>query len=171
MARAQRLAEQVKTMSARIKHLEAALAKAENGSLALAALGDGPDSRASSQDCEPTDVEYEGELDSVSKSLGSLAINSEGKAQYYGATVGAEVRSLSPVLSPSHKGHCSFCNVSCQKFVPSLCIARRILSTLSGRKLRQAPRAQSRIQSTWACPAKFSNWSTRFRSGFGIVLT
>jgi len=100
MARAQRLTEQVKTMSSRIKQLETALANAENGSLALAALGDGPDSQGSLQDCEPN--EYEGELDGVSKSMGSLAINSEGKAQYYGATAGPEVRSLSPDLSPSY---------------------------------------------------------------------
>ncbi|KAH9995576.1 hypothetical protein BJV77DRAFT_991058 [Russula vinacea] len=90
MARAQRLTEQVKTMAARIKQLELALANAENGPLALAALGD---SQASLQDAEPNDVEYEGDFgedDSVSKLMGSLAVNSEGQAHYYGATAGAE---------------------------------------------------------------------------------
>jgi hypothetical protein len=102
MARAQRLTEQVKTMAARIKQLELALANAENGPLALAALGD---SQASLQDAEPNDVEYEGDFgedDSVSKLMGSLAVNSEGQAHYYGATAGAEVRCFFPDLSPSH---------------------------------------------------------------------
>lgn len=79
-------------MAARIKQLELALANAENGPLALAALGD---SQASLQDAEPNDVEYEGDFgedDSVSKLMGSLAVNSEGQAHYYGATAGAEVR-------------------------------------------------------------------------------
>jgi hypothetical protein len=93
MARAQMLTEQVKTMAARIKQLETALASAENGPMALAALGDGQDSL---QDCEPNVVEYEGELDRVSKFMGSLAITSEGKGHYYGATAGPEVRSLFP---------------------------------------------------------------------------
>jgi hypothetical protein len=127
MARAQRLTEQVKIMSARIKQLEAA---AENGSLPLAALGEGPDSKDSLQDSEPNAVEYEGELDSVSKSMGSLAINSEGKAQYYGATAGPEVRFLSPDLSPRYSCHYSFCNISCQRFVSLLNIARRTSSRL-----------------------------------------
>lgn len=72
MARAQSLKEQVQTMSARIKQLETALA---NGSL---------------QGREPDALEYERELDGVSESMGSLAINSEGKAQYYGASAGPE---------------------------------------------------------------------------------
>jgi hypothetical protein len=102
MARAQRLTEQVKTMAARIKQLEIALASADNGPLALAALGD---SQGSLEDSEPNDVEYEGEEpeeDGVSKLLGSLAVNSEGQAHYYGATAGPEVRFLSLDLSPSH---------------------------------------------------------------------
>ncbi len=96
MARAQRLTEQVQSMSARIRLLETALANAQNGSLALAALENGPNSQGSLQDHDPNAVEYERELDTVSKSMGSLAINSEGKAQYYGASAGPEVRSRSP---------------------------------------------------------------------------
>jgi hypothetical protein len=96
MDRAQRLKEQVQTMSARIKQLETALANVQNGSLSLAALENRSDSQDSSQDCEPDPVEYERELDCVSRSVGSLAINSEGKAQYYGASAGAEVRSRFP---------------------------------------------------------------------------
>lgn len=90
MARTQRLQEQVQTMSARIKQLETALANVQNGS-----LENGSISQGSLQDREPDAVEYERELGSVSKSMGSLAINSEGKAQYYGASAGPEVRSRS----------------------------------------------------------------------------
>jgi hypothetical protein len=104
-------------MAARIKQLETALANAENGPLALAALDDG---QGSLQDCEPNAVEYEGELDRVSKFMGSLAITSEGKGHYYGATAGPEVRASSIDLSPSYSYllFYSFCNISCQKFVP-----------------------------------------------------
>ena len=102
MDRAQRLKEQVQTMSARIKQLESALANVQNGSLSLAALENGSDSQDSSQDLEPDPVEYERELDCVSRSVGSLAINSEGKAQYYGASAGAEVRLVFLTPSPSY---------------------------------------------------------------------
>jgi hypothetical protein len=101
MARAQRLTEQVQSMSLRIKQLETALSNAPNGSLALAALESDPVSEGSLQVCEPNAAEYEGEVDTVSKSMGSLAINSEGKGQYYGASAGPEVRSRLPDLSPS----------------------------------------------------------------------
>lgn len=90
MAHAQRLTEQVKTMSARIKQLETALAHAQNGSLPLPAFGDDSLSQDSLQDGESSKVKYEGDMESVSKSLGSLAIDCEGKAQYYGETAGAE---------------------------------------------------------------------------------
>jgi hypothetical protein len=93
MARAQSFKEQVQTMSARIKQLETALANVQNGSLSLE---NGSVSQGSLQDREPDAVEYEKELDGVSKSMGSLAINSEGKAQYYGASAGPEVRFRSP---------------------------------------------------------------------------
>lgn len=102
MAHAQRLTEQVKTMSVRIKQLETALADVQNGQLPHAALGDGHVSQDSLQDTESTDVDYERDMDSVSKSLGSLAIDREGKAQYYGETAGAEVRSRFLDLSLSH---------------------------------------------------------------------
>jgi TolA-binding protein len=95
MARAQKLKEQVQTMSGRIKQLETALANVQNGSLSLAAL-ENVSVSDSLQDREPDAVEYERELDDVSRSMGSLAINSEGKAQYYGASAGPEVRSRSP---------------------------------------------------------------------------
>jgi hypothetical protein len=96
MARAQKLKEQVQTMSARIKQLETALADVQNGTLSIAALENGSVSQGSLQEREPDAVEYERELDRVSESMGSLAINSEGKAQYYGASAGPEVRSRSP---------------------------------------------------------------------------
>lgn len=93
MAHAQKLTEQVKTMSARIKQLETALAHAQNGSLPLPAFEDDP--QVPLQDSESGKVKYEGDMESVSKSLGSLAIDGEGKAQYYGETAGVEVQSLS----------------------------------------------------------------------------
>jgi hypothetical protein len=76
-------------MSARIKELETALANAQNGS---STLEDGSVSKG----CKPDPVEYDKELEGVSESMGSLAINSEGRAQYYGASAGPEVRSRSP---------------------------------------------------------------------------
>jgi len=81
-------------MSARIKQLETALAHAQNGSLPLPAFGDDSLSQDSLQDSESNNVKFEGDVESVSKSLGSLAIDGEGKAQYYGETAGAEVRYL-----------------------------------------------------------------------------
>lgn len=96
MARAQKLKEQVQSMSTRIKELETTLAKVQNGSLSPSALKSGSVFQDSLQDREPDTVEYEGELDKVSGSMGSLAINSGGKAQYYGASAGPEVRSGFP---------------------------------------------------------------------------
>jgi hypothetical protein len=96
MARAQKLKEQVQTMSTRIKELETTLANVQNGSLSPSALKNGSVSQGSLQACELDAVEYERELDKVSGSMGSLAINSEGKAQYYGASAGPEVRYRSP---------------------------------------------------------------------------
>jgi hypothetical protein len=95
MAHAQKLTEQVKNMSARIKHLETALAHAQNGSLPLPAFGDDSLSQDPLQDSESGNVKYEGDVEGMSMSLGSLAIDGEGKAQYYGETAGAEVQSLS----------------------------------------------------------------------------
>ncbi|KAI9511610.1 fungal-specific transcription factor domain-containing protein [Russula earlei] len=109
--RNERLNQQVKSMSDRIRQLEAALADAENGSLPPAALGDEPSSvsQDSFQDREPTSVEYEGDLDSVSKNLGSLAIDEEGKAQYYGETAGAEfLQHLMPVVCPVAQSHSTY---------------------------------------------------------------
>ena len=164
MARAQKLTEQVKTMAAQIKQLETALANAENGSLAPAALGDG---QGSLQD-EPNAGEYEGELDRVSKFMGSLAITSEGKGHYYGATAGPEVRFIFYDPLPSCT-HTAWFTVSAtphaRSLSPFLSIARCILlSSLSGRKSEQAVHARSRIPSTWVCPPKFWNSSTHFRS-------
>ena len=92
MARAQSLKEQVQTMSDRIKELKTALANVQNGTQALAALECGATCHGSLQDREPDGVEP----DDVSKRMGTLAINSEGKTQYYGASAGPEVRSRSP---------------------------------------------------------------------------
>ena len=95
MAHAQRLTEQVKTMSARIKQLETALAHAENGSLPHPAFGD---DSLSQEDGESGNTKYEGDVESASKCLGSLAIDGEGKSQYYGETAGAEVHTSSIVV-------------------------------------------------------------------------
>jgi len=74
MAHAERLATQVKTMSARIKELEAALTNAQQPPLPP---GKEPDSQLELQDSELTGDKYERDLDSVSKNLGSLAIDVE----------------------------------------------------------------------------------------------
>ena len=130
MAHAQRLTEQVKTMSARIKQLEAALADAQIGPLPLAAFGDGQAvPQRLSQDGEPIDVKREGDMDNMSKGLGSLAIDGEGKAQYYGETAGAEVRFRSPFFLSLRATHVSsfanhsICNISCQWFVTSCLVS------------------------------------------------
>ncbi|KAI0305891.1 fungal-specific transcription factor domain-containing protein [Multifurca ochricompacta] len=87
-------------MSARIKQLEATLARAPHDSLPLSSNGDDTISQDPLKDAEPGDVKYESDLDSVSMSLGSLAIDGEGKAQYYGETAGAEfLQNLMPVSS------------------------------------------------------------------------
>jgi len=124
MAHAERLATQVKTMSARIKELEAALTNAQQPPLPP---GKEPDSQLELQDSEQTGDKYERDLDSVSKNLGSLAIDVEGKAQYHGETAGAEVRSfLSTCLRATDTFIISFCNISCQQFVSFLPLNRFI---------------------------------------------
>jgi hypothetical protein len=164
-------------MSARIKQLEDALADAQNGPLPFAALGDEPAPQSSLQDGEPSDVKYEGDTDSVSKSLGSLAIDGEGKAQYYGETAGAEVRplsSLDPCLSPADTSLFATVSAAPHANSSSRCLASPgslSLSGFSGRKLKQAIPAPSRSQGIWACPTKFWNLFTPFRSGLPIVLT
>jgi hypothetical protein len=116
MAHAQRLTQQVKDMSTRIKQLETALSHAQKGSLPISALGDDTVSQRLLQNSE-TNLEYEGDIDDVSKSLGSLAIDGEGKAQYYGETAGAEVLSLLVDLLTVSLMFCilnhSFCKTSC----------------------------------------------------------
>ena len=104
MAHAQRLTEQVKTMSARIKQLETALAHAQNGSLPLPTFGDDSLSQVPLQDSDSGEVKYEGDVDGMSKCLGSLAIDGEGKSQYYGETAGAEVQSL-PLVVLTYRLH------------------------------------------------------------------
>jgi len=155
MAHAQRLTEQVKTMSARIKQLEAALADAQIGPLPLAALGDEQAvSRRSSQDGELIDVKREGDMDNMSKGLGSLAIDGEGKAQYYGETAGAEVRFRPPFFFSSSYSCLVFRKSQyLQHLMPVVCyqlfsLARFVLSTFSGRKSKLETHAQSRNQRT-----------------------
>jgi hypothetical protein len=91
MDHAQRLTGQVNAMSIRINQLETALALAQNGSLPIPALEDDNISQRLLQENVHTDIKYKVDVDGVSKSLGSLAIGGEGKAQYYGETAGAEV--------------------------------------------------------------------------------
>ncbi|KAI0272482.1 hypothetical protein BC834DRAFT_966502 [Gloeopeniophorella convolvens] len=101
-------------MSARIKQLENALAQAQDGTLPDPSLGDESGSHDPLQDSDSPEVKFEGDLDSVSKSLGSLAIDGEGKAQYYGETAGAEflqnlmpeveVNGSSYILEPKYLG-------------------------------------------------------------------
>jgi hypothetical protein len=96
MDHAQKLTEQVNDMSIRIKQLETALSHAQNRSLPIPTLEDDniPQRLLQLEENEHTDIKYKKDMDGVSKSLGSLAIGGEGKAQYYGETAGAEVLSL-----------------------------------------------------------------------------
>uniref|UniRef100_A0A0W0FZD4 Xylanolytic transcriptional activator regulatory domain-containing protein n=1 Tax=Moniliophthora roreri TaxID=221103 RepID=A0A0W0FZD4_MONRR len=83
MAHAQRLSEEVKTLTARVRELEAVLAEP------------GGTSRLNSQDprenpVNEIDTLYEKGFQVVSKSMGSLSIGSEGQANYHGESAATE---------------------------------------------------------------------------------
>lgn len=74
MAHADKLSEQVKTLTLKVQQLEAALAQAK-------------DKAVSSETQASGDIS----INDVSKAVGSLSIGSEGQARYHGESAGSEV--------------------------------------------------------------------------------
>ncbi|KAI0048107.1 hypothetical protein FA95DRAFT_1518037 [Auriscalpium vulgare] len=97
MAHAQKLTEQVKTMSTRIRELEAALEKTQCATSTPHPLLRDAGRQDPLADISDLEARYEADLESVSENMGSLAIGWDGKAKYYGETAGAEyLQSLMP---------------------------------------------------------------------------
>ncbi|KAK0488806.1 hypothetical protein IW261DRAFT_1327039 [Armillaria novae-zelandiae] len=91
MAHAEKLAEEVKVLTARIHDLESALSSRDGASHPLL---QGRDSQR-----DEIDALYEKGLNDVSDAIGSLSIGSDGQAKYYGETAGSEYfGSLLPVI-------------------------------------------------------------------------
>ena len=90
MAHAERLTQQVKTMSARIKELEGALAQTQGSAQPHPLLKDidGRDGGAIVSELETT---FAAEMEEVAETIGSLSIGLDGKARYHGETAGSEV--------------------------------------------------------------------------------
>ncbi|KAK0457651.1 uncharacterized protein EV420DRAFT_1546715 [Desarmillaria tabescens] len=82
MAHAEKLAEEVKVLTARIHDLEDALSSRDGASHPLL---QGRDPQR-----DEIDALYEKGLQEVSDAIGSLAIGSDGQAKYYGETAGSE---------------------------------------------------------------------------------
>lgn len=100
MAHAEKLAEEVKVLTARIHDLEGALSNQANGDCHPLLQ-----SRDSQRD--EIDILYETGLHEVSDAIGSLAIGQDGQAKYHGETAGSEVRrqiGSSPLVELTH--HC-----------------------------------------------------------------
>jgi hypothetical protein len=85
MAHAQKLTEQVKFMSSRIKELEQALSKCQPGDHPLLK---GPEAEIEGPDLETL---YDPEIRSVSDAIGSLQIGEDGGVKYHGESIGSEV--------------------------------------------------------------------------------
>ncbi|KAG2157850.1 uncharacterized protein EDB93DRAFT_1078285 [Suillus bovinus] len=102
MVHAQRLSDQVKTMTGRIKELEEALHESQKSNRA----GSGPHpllqtpSQSHEHPAELPEVRtiYDDEVHNVSESIGSLSIDTDGRTKYRGESVGSEVRQ--PILVP-----------------------------------------------------------------------
>ncbi|KAG1760121.1 hypothetical protein EDD22DRAFT_980737 [Suillus occidentalis] len=103
MAHAQRLSEQVKTMTGRIKELEEALHKSQKsnrgGSEPHPLLQTPSQSREYAELPELRTI-YDEEVHDVSESIGSLSIDVNGRTKYHGESVGSEVRQLIRVFFP-----------------------------------------------------------------------
>ncbi|KAI0320858.1 fungal-specific transcription factor domain-containing protein [Amylostereum chailletii] len=89
MAHAERLTQQVKTMSARIKELEDALAKTQNGSQSHPLLRD-VDRRDGGAIVSELEGTFAAEMEEVAETIGSLSIGLDGKTKYHGETAGSE---------------------------------------------------------------------------------
>ncbi|KAJ8094760.1 hypothetical protein PM082_010766 [Marasmius tenuissimus] len=93
-AHAQKLAEQVKTLSARVRELEAALAETSNGNPSRHLMND-PRSNSTTE----IDALYEKGFQVVTESMGSLSIGSGGQANYHGESAATEyLKELIPDL-------------------------------------------------------------------------
>ncbi|TFY75022.1 hypothetical protein EWM64_g8991 [Hericium alpestre] len=89
MAHAQRLSEQVKSMSARIKELELALAESQSPGLLHPLLQPSSDS-GSAQEGSRHESPDDPDLEGLSEVIGSLSIGNDGKSKYHGETAGVE---------------------------------------------------------------------------------
>ncbi|KAF8920617.1 fungal-specific transcription factor domain-containing protein [Mucidula mucida] len=83
MAHAEKLAEEVKVLTARIRELEGALSGQANGE-------SHPLLQTRDSQREEIDALYEKGLHEVSEAIGSLAIGQDGQAKYHGETAGSE---------------------------------------------------------------------------------
>ncbi|KAG1814545.1 fungal-specific transcription factor domain-containing protein [Suillus variegatus] len=103
MAHAQRLSEQVKTMTGRIKELEEALHETQRSNRD----GSGPypllkTSSQSHEHVEEPDLRtiYDDEVHDVTESIGSLSIDGDGRTKYHGESVGSEY--FQPLFPPDN---------------------------------------------------------------------
>ncbi|KAK7061130.1 hypothetical protein VNI00_000866 [Paramarasmius palmivorus] len=87
MAHAQKLQEQVKSLTARIRDLEATLAETNGG---VSRLSQDPRENSANE----IDVLYEKGFQQVSESMGSLSIGSEGQSIYHGESAATELSVL-----------------------------------------------------------------------------
>ena len=83
-AKAQKLGEQVQSLTARVKELEAALHEAQrlSGSISQQSASSIP---------QPESLEPDGRVQGLSESIGSMSISEEGATKYYGSTSSSEV--------------------------------------------------------------------------------
>lgn len=86
MARAEKLAEKVKSLTSRVHELEAALASTSSAHPLLAST-----TNTDSLNLEDDDQNDEGVL---SETIGSLSIGTDGQTKYHGESAGSEVRNI-----------------------------------------------------------------------------
>lgn len=120
MAHAQRLTEQVKSMTEKIKQLEQALEGAQNGSdsAKLHPLL-GKSSRLVSED--PPDIhtlfDNDGQVREATDAMGSLSIGQYGQAKYHGESAGSEVMIVTSLHSTSSRFSNDSTFSSCSRLV------------------------------------------------------
>ncbi|THH13451.1 hypothetical protein EW146_g6764 [Bondarzewia mesenterica] len=90
MAHAQRLTEQVKTMTARIRVLEQALSEAQVDKSSPHPLLRDAGGQDQFREISELESKYEADLENVTIDIGSLSIGLDGRARYYGETAGSE---------------------------------------------------------------------------------
>lgn len=99
-ARAEKLGEQVKSMTTRIAELEKQLAETQQN-LRLASTASGSTSRILESASREPDAPPEDQVPHLVDAVGSLAINihTEGGTKYYGSTSSSEVSRLSVFIA------------------------------------------------------------------------